>query len=287
MRSSVLLIILLFMGGTPAYSVQVVEVATYDVLPPYAYRDEEGKLTGLYIEIVKAAVSRMPDYSVDFHVAPWTRVKSLAQFGKVFAVLPPYFHAHDWLTETEPKKPYIWPYSEPLFEQQDVVLCNASVLEEKAYRFPEDFANLLFVNWRGDGRVGEKFHQMVQEKKIILVEVATIKEAIRLVLYGRYDCTVASKLPARWYLSLIKESEEFKKLKNEKEVILKEATIISRNYGYLGYSDIASDERFPYKKDFSIKFDIEIYKMRQSGEIDSIVNRFVNAGAVSSIAEDK
>ncbi|MFC3152954.1 hypothetical protein ACFOEK_18080 [Litoribrevibacter euphylliae] len=43
-----------------------------------------------------------------------------------------------------------------------------------------------------------------------------------------------------------------------------------------GYTDIDSDKNFPYKKDFSIKFDIEIYKMKESGELNEIINRFVN-----------
>ena len=36
-----------------ATSVETVSIATHDVLPPYAFRNDNKKLTGVYIEIVK------------------------------------------------------------------------------------------------------------------------------------------------------------------------------------------------------------------------------------------
>jgi len=68
-------------------------------LPPYIYLDEQGELTGIYVEIVKRAVSRMPGYTVTLTPLPWIRAKNEAKKGKTFAILAPYFHAHDWLTD--------------------------------------------------------------------------------------------------------------------------------------------------------------------------------------------
>ena len=144
-----------------AFAVQEVTIATHDVLPPFAFRDGDGKLTGVYIEIVKKAVARMPDYTVSFRVIPWARAKKEAETGMAFAILPPYFHAHDWLTETEPKRTYIWPYSLPLYTQEDIVVCNEKVIIVPGADYPEDFKGLKFVMTRGDGRAGETFTRMV------------------------------------------------------------------------------------------------------------------------------
>ena len=257
-----------------AYPAQPIEIYTYDVLPPYAYRDEQGQLTGVYIEIVKTAVSRMPGYSLTYKVQPWARAKIAVKFGKAFAILPPYFHAHDWLTETKPKRPYIWPYSLPLYTQKDIVICNTEVMTQPRNNYPEDFEGLSFIMWRGDGRAGGAFDNMVSEKRIRVTLVDSIKDKIKLLLLGRFDCTVTSKLPFYWDVSQLKKSGKLKPLKEA--VQLKQVAVISRNDGYLGYSDIDAEKNFPYKKDFSIKFDIEIYKMKQSGELNDIVNRFVN-----------
>lgn len=137
--------------SSPVFPVQPVEIYTYDILPPFAFRDDSGKLTGIYIEMVRRAVERMPDYSATFQVIPWARAKNLTKKGKAFAILPPYFHAHDWLTD-DTKEPYIWPYFLALHYQSDVVICNEEVvMNTPKPNFPEDYKGLTFVMFRGMG----------------------------------------------------------------------------------------------------------------------------------------
>ena len=266
-----------------ALSAQQVDIYTYDVLPPYAYHNEQGELTGVYIEIVKTAISRMPGYIPKLHVVPWSRAKKYAESGRAFAILPPYFHAHDWLTDKLPKRPYIWPYSLPLYTQQDSVVCNAKSLEEREYHYPGDFEGLSFVMWRGDGRAGEAFNRMIEEGKIEIKLVDSIKDTIRLLAYGRIDCTVTSRLPFAWYLNQFMKTEKHQEIDQSKRIKLKAVSVVSTNEGYLGYTDIEAEKNFPFKKDFAIKFDIEIYKMRKSGEIHEIVNRFVDLELIENI----
>jgi polar amino acid transport system substrate-binding protein len=274
MKKIIFILIAYFISNSVVFSAQEVKISTYDVLPPFAFRDVQGKLTGVYIEIVKKAVSRMPDYTVSFKVLPWTRAKMEAETGIAFAILPPYFHAHDWLTKAEPKRPYIWPYSLPLFTQYDVVVCNEKVLAAPRKEYPDDYQGLKFVMWRGDGRAGENFIRLAEEKKIDLHLLNDVKSIIPFLLKERADCTVTSRVPFAWYVEQLKKTGEYQKY-NKKGVVLKEATIISSNEGYLGYTDIDAEKKFPFKKDFSIKFDIEIYKMKKNGEIQEIVDRFV------------
>ncbi len=266
--------LVLFVGSSCLQAAQEVEIHTYDVLPPYAFRDDQGQLTGVYIEIVTTAISRMPDYTPVFKVFPWARAKYNAKSGTAFAILPPYFHAHDWLTDTEPKRPYIWPYSLPLYTQEDVVICNRKVLTLSRDHFPEDYAGLSFVMWRGDGRANQAFNQMVKEKEVRVSQVNSIKDVIAVLHQGRHDCTITARLPFHWYTAQYQKTPEYMSIKNK--VTLEQVSVVSTNEAYLGYTDINSEENFPYKKDFTIKFDIEIYKMKQSGELKEIVNRFVN-----------
>jgi len=274
MNKVLLLVISYFVVISSAFSIQLVEIYTYDVLPPYAYKNDQGELTGVYVEIVKTAVSRMPEYSLSFQVVPWARAKEFVKLGSAFAILPPYFHAHDWLTDTEPKRPYIWPYSLPLYTQQDIVLCNAKVLQQPRNRFPEDYEGLTFVMWRGDGRADAAFEKMVKDKKIELHLVKSIEDSLKTLLFNRYDCTITSKLPSAWYIAQLKKNSKYRLRQGIGEI--EQAAGISTNEGFLGYTDIDAEKNFPYKKDFSIKFDIEIYKMKQSGELDDIVKRFVD-----------
>jgi len=63
-KYSCCLLLVLALSATEVSARQAVEIYTYDVLPPYAFRDEQGALTGVYIEIVKRALARMPGYSL-------------------------------------------------------------------------------------------------------------------------------------------------------------------------------------------------------------------------------
>jgi len=273
MKKSILFLFVVIILNSIVLFAHNVKIHTYDVLPPYAFKNEKGVLTGVYIEIVKKAISRMPDYNVSFVVVPWARAKKVIKEGTAFAILPPYFHAHDWLTDSEPKRPYIWPYSLSLYMQRDVVICNEKVIIKQKPKYPNDYEGLDFVMWRGDGRAGFKFDKMVEEKKINLTLLKDIKSTIKFLQKGRADCTITSKLSFFWYIKQMKKTKEYQK--NDRGIILKEIATISSNEGYLGYTDINDETNFPYKKDFSIKFDIEIYKLKKSGEIQKIIDKFI------------
>jgi polar amino acid transport system substrate-binding protein len=269
-----IVLLLLMAVGASALAQQKVVIYTYDTLPPFAYRNAAGELTGVYVEIVRKAVSRMPDYAVSFEVVSWAGAKQLAEQGKAFAILPPYFHAHDWLTEAEPKRPYLWPYSLPLFTQSDVVICNEKALDARRKRYPDDFKGLSFVMWRGDGRAGVAFDRMVAEKRIDLQLVNEPKATIPALLSGKADCTVADQVAFAWYLRDLKASGAYEAL-DTKRVVLSEAAVVTTNEGHLGYTDINADQNFPFKKDFAIKFDIELHRMRKMGDLQSIADRFI------------
>jgi len=260
--------------ASTAFSVQEVTILVQDTqFPPLKLTDKDGKVTGIYPEIVKKAISRMPDYTVNFKELPWTRVKLYIKEGRSFAMLPPYFHAHDWLTDDEPKRPYIWPYSLPLFTQSDVVICGAKKLDVPRPNWPEDYHDLIFTLERGDGKGGEKFHQMIEKKEIKVVISRSTLHALKLVLLGRADCMVLSKMPFYWLIKEMKKNGDYARLGNV--LPLKESKTIRTEDGYLGYTDINAEKNFPFKKDFVIKFDIEIYKMKKSGEIQEIIDSFV------------
>ncbi len=251
---------------------QRVDIYTYNTLPPFAYADEDGQLTGLYIELVKAVVRNMPDYEVKFKVVPWPRAKLMAQEGKAFAILPPYFHAHDWLTETD-NRPYIWPYSMPLFSQQDLVVCVEAAAVQARPNFPEDYEGLNFVMWRGDGRAGTEFEQMEKDHKLTVIRVSDVKTTIEILRLGRADCTVTSKIPYNW---LSRELAKETMGKERDAVNLVQMDVISTNEAYLGYTDVDDEKNFPYKDDFVLKFDIELYKLKRNGEVNRIVRKYMN-----------
>ncbi len=271
MKKHLLTFMFLTLFSSSVLFAQSVEIYTYDILPPFAFKDDSGKLTGIYIEITRKAIERMPDYSVTFKVVPWARAKNETKKGNAFAILPPYFHAHDWLTD-DTKKPYIWPYSLKLHHQSDVVICNEEIAKTPRPNFPEDFKGLKFVMFRGDGRAGVKFTEMVNNGDIKLHLVNNIEQIVKMLKIKRVYCTCSSELPFAWNVKKLKKMGVYDKY--DKGVNLVKLATINTNDGYLGYTDVNDEKHFPFKKDFSIKFDIEIYKMKKSGEVDKNIKEF-------------
>lgn len=275
-------ILILFLSSFSAQAIQKVEIYTYDSLPPFTFRDQNMKLTGIYIEAVKKIAEGMPNYDISFKVVPWARAKALAEQGEAFAILPPYFHAHDWLTKSKPHRPYLWPYSQPIFTQTDVVICKGNVEINHSASFPKDFTGLHFSSMRGDGRAGEEFFDLVKTKKIRLTQLDSIESAILFFLYRDVDCIVSSQYPFYWYLGKLQEVKNYelngKRITvnlDGRTIPLREVTVIAINYGHLAYTDINTEQEFPFKKDFSIQFDVGLYHLKKSGELDRIIDKML------------
>lgn len=104
--SILLALITLSVQAKLQYRVTILVDGSY---PPYSYL-ENGKLTGIYVDLVYQAAKLIDDkYSVELQAVPWKRGLAALENGDGFALLPPYKHIK--------RRPYIWPYSVPLQEE--------------------------------------------------------------------------------------------------------------------------------------------------------------------------
>lgn len=265
------LLLTVFFIPLAIYPIQEVEIVTHNVLPPYAFTNDKDELTGIYIEIVKAVVNEMPDYSVSFLVMPWERGKVMVKEGKAFALLPPYNHSHDWLTDNEPKRPYMLPYSVPLYAQRDVVIFwkNASNIEFNEY--PDDLKGYSVGMVRGDGRAGVEFHKLVDNGEIALNLYNDYENLFTMLVLERIHGLIISSASFYWYLKEFKESRKFYIDANDFE----EVFLIGSNEGHLGYTDIDDEVNYPFKDDFVTKFDAAYLELEKVGAIQKIVDLFI------------
>ena len=58
---------------TSSYATQIVELACDKAYKPYSYKDgKEAK--GIYVDIIKVAISKIPDYDVKFKPVAWKKL---------------------------------------------------------------------------------------------------------------------------------------------------------------------------------------------------------------------
>lgn len=143
---------------------------------------------GIYAEIIQEADKRLPDYTIDLVSAPWPRAIFLTREGQAAGLVGTYRKTLE--------RPWIRYYSTPLFEEEVFVFCRRGVAGPD-WRYPEDYAGLVFANNLGFGTPGSAFFAMVKAGKIDLIEEQTTEENLRLIELGRADCYVQDGLATR------------------------------------------------------------------------------------------
>jgi len=258
----VLLLFQIFSATVFANEINVVVYAENNY-PPYSY-EEEGELKGIYTKILKKVFSRMKGYRVDIKAVPWKRGLIYLETGKGFALYPPYYRPKE--------RPYIKPYSVPILDEKVVVFCTEKILEQSRLDWPEDYYGLTIGNNRGFKLGGDKFWKAVEEGKIRIQETDGNRRNILKLGFGRVDCYMNDRFSIIWELNRLRKSGKYANNKLDK---LKEGTSISSEQGFLGFTD-RDNGNFYFKDDFVKKFNVVINKMKKTGEVQKIIDDFIN-----------
>lgn len=258
-----LLVLLICLSLTFRASAKDIEVEVYadENYPPYSYV-EDGIVKGIYSEILKTAFSKMEGYQVTITPAPWKRGLSYLEHGSGFAIYPPYQHKETRL--------YISPYSVPILEEKVVVFCRDEILNKPRPRWPEDYYGLKIGNNSGFKLGGDAFWQAVEKGLLEIQEVKSATQNIMMLALRRTDCYINDRLSILWEINHLKAIGKY----NSKHATLEEGATISSEHGFLGYTN-QDKGKFSFKEDFVQKLDATINAMKQSGELDKIVNSFI------------
>jgi polar amino acid transport system substrate-binding protein len=230
--------------------------------PPYSFV-EAGEAVGIYADIMRRAFARMPNYVVTIIPVPWKRGLALLEQGQAVALYPPYRRSQE--------RPWMTPYSEPVLEETVVVICRDEILAKPRPRWPDDYAGLVIGSNSGFLGMGERFRAAVKQGALTYDDAGTSQQNIQKLVSGRIDCYVNDRRAILW--AYHRQQDERKVMPGDHPGILVEGAVISKEYGYLGFT--SKDEgRFPFKQDFLKEFNTVICSMRASGEIGRIAAEY-------------
>ncbi|RSD29157.1 substrate-binding periplasmic protein [Vibrio pectenicida] len=225
--------------------------------PPYSY-SINGEAKGIYPDIVRHVAKSMPNFDVTIKPVPWNRGLMLLESGNGFGFMPPYY-----LPDV---RPYINPYSVPLFEETVAVYCHIDVARKLSdpIIWPETFYGLR-VGINSGYNLGDQAFWQAQERGDIKVREAKDPEAnILMMREKRNDCYLHISLSTNWTLRQMQNKTEI--ANSDWMVMVKE---VSSQFGYIGYTSIA--DGFPFKKQFIDMFNSEFLKQRESGTLDNVI----------------
>jgi polar amino acid transport system substrate-binding protein len=261
--TNILLLHLIVFSPALVFSENQIPVTIYsdENYAPYSYV-EDGEAKGIYTEIVKKIFSQMKDYNVTIKAVKWKYGLHLIKTGQGLAIYPPYrFYV---------KRHYMRPYSLPIMDEKVVVVCRPEILKKTTPKFPEDYHQLTFGRNSGFQAGGKPFWSAIKKGKINLIEKPSTADNLIMLINKEIDCYLNDRYSILW--------EQKKLLKNEKYNIKQfnfiESTVVSKEKGYLGFTDNDKDH-FSFKMDFVTKFNYALVKMKNSGELDKIIDTFL------------
>ena len=261
MRSLLLSLCLVF--TVSIFAATDVTVYCDDAYAPYSYK-ENGKVKGIYVDILKKAFSKMKDYNVKIEAVPWKRGLSYLERGTGFALFPPYYHPE--------KRPYMSPYSEPILDENVAVFCREEILTKPRPDWPEDYYGLRVGNNAGFQIRSEKFWKAVKEGKLKLDEAKGTDKNILKLATKKIDCYANDRLSILWEIKKLKESGKYDEGGKHSRIV--ESVIVSTEKGYIGFTN-KDKGKFGFKDDFLAKINKIIKNMKASGEIDKIIKNYI------------
>ena len=233
-------LVIFCIGGNAKESIKV-NILADDDYPPYSYM-KDGKLTGIYVDLVReASVLLEPEYDISMVAMPWKRALMKIETGEELAIIPPYAHVK--------KRPYIFPYSVPLAEEQVVVFCNKDIKLENVFSLADlPFPINMGIN-AGYLILNDKYRDAIKKNRIVLRENKSTEANIIKLLKDRIDCYVNDKTTIELGLAKYKVNQYGFEPSNYIEM-----DFIASQLAYIGYSNTVG-KRFPFKNDFVRKMD--------------------------------
>ena len=213
---------------------------------------QDGGIAG---DILRQANARLPDgYSIVVELAPWARGVARVERGNAQALVGTYYRPEI--------RPWIDPYSEPLLQDPVSIYCRSGVADPN-WSYPADYAGLRFGYLIGSYAAGTEFAAMREAGTIKVIENASIRGSLQMLISGRIDCFVEGRYSIQSELSSLENSGEVELVSD----------VASENF-YVGFqSDWAASDG---ASSFIAAFNQTIRDMRSDGTIDQIIQDALN-----------
>ena len=227
------------------YGKTIITVAADASFPPYIY-EKDGELKGIYVGVIEHLNQHMPDFEITLEPYTWPVAKSKVKNGELPAILGAYYHGHDW--------DYLYPYSQPLFYENVILVCNNESVKQKGLKWPIDLKGKLISNINGyDGWLHNKVRDKTITDIINLIEVPDVSTAWKMVTKQIVDCTLFERRVLKSVQAGIHSSSKIN--------IAADISMESVHIGFSNHKSITS--KWPQISQFRKQLDNAIYLTRK------------------------
>ncbi len=222
-----------------------------DSYPPYSYNDH-GEAKGIYTDIIRSALKKIPEISAKIETKPWKRGLKMIENGEITFLYPPYKRTKE--------RPYM-SYSVPILDEKLVLFCRKDLMTSPRPNFPDDYTGLSIGENLGFSS-GEIANKAKDDGTIRLSSAKGTVANLKKLILKRLDCYINDKL------SILAELKSLEKSNAYDGSSIVEAATLSVEQGFLG---VATKGASTKDQSFLKKFNSVILDMQKNGSIDAIV----------------
>lgn len=253
-------IILLFGLSLYLYAVKIPVHVACD-FKPYSYCIE-GKVEGIAIDILSALFAKMPNYELDLKTV--ARQKCLGDSQKCEKRSVKILGMLDY----DENRDYISDYSSSFLSVSDTLLCKKALVKPDM-QLPKDIFGSKLASPKGF-HFNALFQEAIDEKKLSIRQ-KSLQKGMDALAKGEVDCLVSNTFALKEAI-LQRKKEDTKagrSLKYFKD--FERVGNVSKKAYYIAFTNLP----FPYKENLLKKINLGIQVMKNSGEIEQIIQRYI------------
>lgn len=246
-------------GAAEAAAADTIKLLAVDNYHPFSYRDPQTQqAAGIYVRIIKQALSGIADMPVEIEASPWRKAVAAIAQGKAVGVFPAYVGSNEGGISV---------YSAPIITEVIVAVCGDAVFDSGSRKnWPDDYLGLTIGRTLGSTYGGSALSQLIRDKRMTVKDASDNRSSLKNLFEGEIDCVMTENLA---YLMEITAMGEAGLYDRTKAVPVTKGAEIKREQAAIGF--MPDKGKYPYQAELINRLNGELAKLEFSGRIADII----------------
>ncbi|WP_217533625.1 substrate-binding periplasmic protein [Vibrio metschnikovii] len=191
MSIRVLFLLILSLVSTSAFAKPSMTIVYYDSFPPYSFRDENGNMAGIFVDIADQVLQEKMGIPIIHKGYPWARAQKMVEQGEADAFITVATQARREYTDTSSTPVIIGPMN--LFVNPS----NSNLTQIEYVQTTDDLSPFLILDYQGNNWGNQHF----PEDNFRRLLTSNLSNALTMLAHGRGDVIATDKIVADYLMA--------------------------------------------------------------------------------------
>lgn len=191
MSNRIWVLLVLSLTSASTFAKPSMTIVYYDSFPPYSFRDENGNMAGIFIDIADQVLQDKMGISVLHRGYPWARAQKMVQMGEADAFITVATQARQEYTNVSSTPVIVGPMN--LF----VNPTNRNLDQIEHIQTTDDLSPFLILDYQGNNWGNQHF----PEDKFRRLLTSNLSNALTMLAHGRGDVIATDKIVADYLMA--------------------------------------------------------------------------------------